>query len=57
MRTGVRHSCVMRPAQAYVVVSGLPGSGKSALATGLSARLGLPVIDKDVVLEALYDSL
>ena len=40
-----------------MVVSGLPGSGKSALATGLSARLGLPVIDKDVVLEALYDSL
>jgi predicted kinase len=42
---------------AYVVVSGLPGSGKSTLARGLAARLGLAVIDKDVVLEALYDSL
>ncbi|SHN14171.1 AAA family ATPase [Actinacidiphila paucisporea] len=41
----------------YVVVSGLPGSGKSTLARGLAARLGLAVIDKDVLLESLYDSL
>jgi predicted kinase len=40
-----------------IVVSGLPASGKSTLARGLGARLGLPVIDKDRVLEALYDSL
>ena len=34
----------------FVVVSGLPGSGKSLLASRLSAVLGLPPIDKDDVL-------
>ncbi|WP_330300320.1 AAA family ATPase [Streptomyces sp. NBC_00503] len=42
---------------AFVIVSGLPASGKSTLARGLAAELGLPVIDKDVILESLYDSL
>ncbi|MCX4869359.1 MULTISPECIES: ATP-binding protein [unclassified Streptomyces] len=42
---------------AFVVVSGLPGSGKSTLARSLARRLSLPVIDKDVILESLYDSL
>ncbi|MEV7715833.1 AAA family ATPase [Streptomyces sp. NPDC088184] len=42
---------------AYVVISGLPGSGKSALARSLAERLSLPLIDKDVILESLYDSL
>lgn len=40
-----------------MVVSGLPGSGKSTLARSLARRLSLPVIDKDVILESLYDSL
>ncbi|WSW11263.1 cytidylate kinase family protein (plasmid) [Streptomyces sp. NBC_01005] len=34
-----------------------PGSGKSTLARSLARRLGLPAIDKDVILESLYDSL
>ncbi|MBT2449869.1 AAA family ATPase [Streptomyces sp. ISL-43] len=42
---------------AFVIVSGLPASGKSTLARGLATRLSLPVIDKDVILESLYDSL
>ncbi|MET9658204.1 AAA family ATPase [Streptomyces sp. NPDC006510] len=42
---------------AFVVVSGLPGSGKSTLARILAGHLGLPVIDEDVILESLYDSL
>ncbi|MEU5219571.1 AAA family ATPase [Streptomyces sp. NPDC020807] len=46
-----------RGGNAFVVVSGLPASGKTTLARGLAAELGLALIDKDVVLEALYDSL
>lgn len=43
--------------RAFVVVSGLPAGGKSTLARSLAPRLRLPVIDKDVILESLYDSL
>lgn len=41
----------------FVVVSGLPGSGKTTLATPLSKRLGLPLLDKDDLLETLLDEL
>ncbi|MFF1415946.1 AAA family ATPase [Streptomyces sp. NPDC058289] len=41
----------------FVVLTGLPASGKSTLARGLAAHLDLPVLDKDVILESLYDSL
>lgn len=37
-------------------MSGLPGSGKSTAARGLSAVLELPVIDKDDLLEELFAS-
>ncbi len=40
----------------YVIVSGLPASGKSTLATVLSRELGLPLLDKDHFLEALFES-
>jgi predicted kinase len=40
-----------------VLVSGAPGSGKSALLRELAPRLGLPVIAKDDVKESLGDSL
>lgn len=43
--------------RAFVIVSGLPASGKSTPATGLGALLRWPVLDKDAILEALYDSL
>jgi len=39
----------------FVVVSGLPGSGKSWLALKLAPLLGLAVIDKDDILERLFD--
>ncbi len=40
----------------FVIVSGLPGSGKSCLALQLAPFLGLSVIDKDEILERLFDS-
>jgi predicted kinase len=42
---------------AYVVVSGLPGSGKTTLARGLARELGVPLLAKDTVKEALFDAL
>jgi predicted kinase len=43
------------PRSAFIVISGLPGSGKSTLARRLSAALGLTVIDKDDILERLFE--
>lgn len=44
-------------ARLLVVVSGLPASGKTTLGRGLADRLALPLLDKDAILEALFDSL
>lgn len=41
----------------YVLVGGWPGSGKSTLATALAAALGLPLLAKDEIKEALVDAL
>ena len=40
-----------------IVVSGLPASGKSTIGAALSNGLGLPLLDKDDILEALFDEL
>jgi predicted kinase len=45
------------PGPRLVVVHGPPGAGKSTLATGLGARLGLPVLDRDRFKDALFDAL
>ena len=41
----------------FVVVSGLPASGKTTLSRGLAVALSLPLIDKDDILEVLFESL
>jgi hypothetical protein len=41
----------------FVLVAGWPGSGKSTLAAALAPRLGLPLLAKDEIKEALMDAL
>ena len=49
----------MRPVapDLHIVVTGLPASGKSAVGRLLHRELGLPLLDKDTILESLYDAL
>jgi glucokinase len=39
----------------FVIVCGLPASGKSTLAQRLAPALSLPLLDKDTILERLFD--
>ena len=41
----------------FVIVSGLPASGKSTVAGALAHGLGLPLLDKDTFLEALFQAV
>jgi adenylylsulfate kinase-like enzyme len=41
----------------FVVVSGLPASGKTTLARSLALALGLRLLDKDDILEGLFDAI
>ena len=40
----------------FVVISGLPGSGKTTLARRLAPALNLPLIDKDDILDRLFEA-
>src|SRR5437899_1901341 len=40
----------------FVLISGLPASGKTTLARRLALALHLPLIDKDDILERLFES-
>jgi adenylate kinase family enzyme len=53
-----RQSAIATPRQIpFVVVSGLPGSGKTTLARKLAPALALPLLDKDDILEGLFEAL
>ena len=41
----------------FVLVSGLPGSGKSTVAAPLARAVGLPLLARDDIKEALWDAL
>lgn len=41
----------------FIVMSGLPASGKTSLDTAIAAALGVPHLDKDAFLEALFDGV
>src|ERR1043165_1811101 len=45
------------PDRLFVLVSGLPASGKTTLARRLAPALRLPLIDKDDILEVLFNTL
>jgi adenylate kinase family enzyme len=49
-----RLALVDRP---FIVMTGLPGSGKTTLGRRLATRMGLAMLDKDDILDALLDSL
>ena len=40
-----------------VVVAGIPGSGKTTLARALAKELRIPLVSKDTIKEALFDTL
>jgi hypothetical protein len=40
----------------FIVVSGAPGSGKTAVGVAPAAALDLLLLDKDDILEALFDA-
>jgi hypothetical protein len=40
----------------FVVISGLPGSGKTTLGQELATRMGLALIDKDEILAGLFET-
>ncbi len=41
----------------FVVVSGIPGCGKSTVGRALAEHLDTPYLDKDEILESLFDGL
>jgi AAA domain-containing protein len=56
-------SCRSSPAPAgarprlFLVISGLPASGKTTLGLRMAKALDLPLLDKDEILEAMFDGL
>src|SRR6266508_4058354 len=45
------------PVRTLLLVTGAPSSGKTTLAVPLARHLGLPLITKDTIKEALFDTL
>ena len=41
----------------FLIVTGLPASGKSTVGSAVAGALALPFLDKDEILEALFESL
>lgn len=57
MAAGLGQTPTVRTSPPFVVVSGLAASGKTAVAQPLAQALGVQLISKDVIKEALFDAL
>ncbi len=54
----VKERCsAMAVSHRFVVVSGIPGCGKSTIGRALAEHLDAPYLDKDEILESLFDGL
>jgi predicted kinase len=53
--TGFAIACHYHDVLDLVLINGLPGSGKTTMATGLAAALNVPLISKDVIKEAVAE--
>src|SRR5690242_4560751 len=42
--------------QLYIIVTGLPASGKTTIGHLVAAAMNLPMLDKDEILESLFNS-
>lgn len=42
--------------QRYIIVTGIPASGKSTVGHSVAAALGLAMLDKDEILESMFNS-
>ncbi len=40
-----------------IIIAGMPASGKTTVATRLSESLGFPILEKDAIKEALFDTI
>jgi len=40
----------------YIILTGIPASGKSTIGLAIATSLGLEMLDKDEILEALFDT-
>ncbi|MGH2806032.1 MAG: AAA family ATPase, partial [Actinomycetota bacterium] len=49
--------CEASAMELLIIVAGPPGAGKSTIARPLAAALDVPLLDKDMMKEALFDSL
>ena len=45
------------PIQRHLIVSGIPASGKSTIGYRVAEACGLPVLDKDEILESMFEDL
>ena len=54
--TGPRFHSERYPMRRYIITTGIPASGKTTIGLAIANALGLEMLDKDEILEALFDA-